>query len=269
VAEPIRSGPVTVGRVLRLDGVSFRRWCLPASTGLGTTDADGLPQVIDLANRRRGAYLGMVGLEARSHGAGRGELRGIIAASPWNSPDGDLSAMVAPFRDDRGAGSFDDGACRQRRLVLLIATSRSATPSRAVGNWTCGGAGRVAVASGAPGAGGALTVCALGGILGGVAWAVSAGLQMPAPTFGWQRRPICPPAGRVLALPSSGPGYLLPAWRWSRQRTSGSLQARSAQHEFRRACAGRRRAGGHRLAVLMVMAACGTEPATCWRWTRI
>lgn len=240
--------PAIVGRVLRLDGVSFEVvGIVPSSTGLGTTDAEGwLPQRIDLADRRRGPYyLGMVGRlkPGVTQEQAAEELGGIMSrvGVEFPQPDGDLGALVMPFRDDAAAPVRSTMVLLvvSAGLVLLIATiniaglqlargferGRELDVRRALGasRWHLV---RQALVE-------ALTVSAMGGIAGlAVAWAVSAGLQLLAPTFGWQQQVRMSPGllavytVALTALAGLAIG-VLPAWRSARQGTTGALQVRS------------------------------------------
>jgi putative ABC transport system permease protein len=240
--------PSIVGRVLRLDGVSLAVvGIMPSSAGLGTIDADGwLPQHIDLADRRRGPYnLGMVGRlkPAATREQAAAELAAIMnrVAVEFPQPDGDLGALVAPFRDQAAAPVRSTMVLLvvSAGLVLLIATvnlaglqvARGFERGRELDVRRALGASRWHLVRQAMIE--ALTVSVLGGVSGvGVAWLVSAGLQMLAPTFGWQQQVRISPGllaaySVALTLVTGLAIGLLPAWRSSRSETGGSMQVRS------------------------------------------
>jgi predicted permease len=240
--------PSIVGRVLRLDGVSFEVvGIMPTSSGLGTIDADGwLPQRIDMADRRRGPYyLGMVGRlgPAATREQATAELGAIMnrVAVEFPQPDGDLGALVAPFRDQAAAPVRSTMVLLivSAGLVLLIATvnlaglqvARGLERGRELDVRRALGASRWHLVRQAMIE--ALTVSVLGGVAGvGVAWVVSSGLQMLAPTFGWQQQVQISPGllaaySVALTFVSGLAIGLLPAWRSSRSAAGGSLQVRS------------------------------------------
>jgi putative ABC transport system permease protein len=240
--------PAILGTVLRLDGVPFEViGVVPASTGLGTVDVDGwLPQWIDLSDRRRGAYfLGMIGRlkPGVTRAQAQAELAAVMAraAIEFPQPDGDLGALVSPFRHEAAAPVRSTLVLlvTSAGLVLLVAIvnlaglqlardferGREMAVRRALGasRWRLV---RLSLAE-------AFTMAVAGGIAGtGVAWVVTAGLAAVAPSFGWQQHvPVSRGAvtafALALTLVSGVAIALLPAWRASRRGSDAGWRSRA------------------------------------------
>ena len=237
------SDPAIIGQTMRFDGVPYEVLGIaPASTGLGTVDADGWQlRTIDTSNRMRGAYFLGIVARLKPHVTleqANQELAAIMARAAIEFPQFNrtLSARADLYRDEV-AGPVRPNMIlllASAAMVLLIATinltglqrardlerTREQEVRRALGasRWHLG---RHALAE-------ALTLAAVGGVLGTfIAVGIVSALVAVAPSFGWQQQ--LPTSTGVVAaytvlltcLAGAAIG-LWPAWQASRH-ASGSM----------------------------------------------
>ncbi len=242
------SDPGIVGRTLRFDGVPYEvLGVAPASTGLGTGDADAWQlTTIDATNRMRGAYF--LGIVARlkpdvTLERANDELAAIMARAAIEFPQFNrtLSARADLYRDEV-AGPMRPSLIlllSSAAMVLLIATinltglqrardlerSSEQAVRRALGasRWHLG---RHALAE-------ALTLAAVGGVLGTfIAVGIVSALVVVAPSFGWQQqlptsKAVVAAFTVVLTCLSGAAIGMWPAWQASRQAPGAMWSART------------------------------------------